>query len=142
MTEKEINRKVVQGKRPSKPETDPFWLEFGKNTVRETLSNLEERAKFMVTTIAALVVGYSGFLTFTEKFSLVTSFPPLLLTISITFFIISYFPIAKKFSMKAPDEIKDTYYSWLKWKLYWQYGGYALFIAGLIAILFINLISN
>jgi len=132
---------VIKGKISPQPDTDRFWNNFGKETINESLRLLDKRSQFMITTCAALIVGDAGFLIIAEKLSFITAIPQLILSWATICFVISYFPLKGTVNIENPMMNKNAYASWNKWKLYWQYGGYILFIGGLFAIAFTSLLE-
>lgn len=83
------DEKVVRG-RPLSPDEE-MWLEYGKKLMTDSIGGLDERAKFMITTCATLIVVQFG-LSFAFKitpFSF-TLTPQFFLVISAAFFASHY----------------------------------------------------
>ena len=136
MTEKKPKVRIS-----SNPEFNNFWKEYGKKILEDNIQGVDERAKFMITTCAALIVVNFGLITFTtapEVIVLKIS-PQFFFIASATLFIISLFPYKRRFNLLSPSTIEAAYNSWLRWKLIFHYGGFALFIAGLLALTIINI---
>jgi hypothetical protein len=60
--------------------------------------------------------------------------PQFLLVVSAASFALSYFPMKKDFNLYLLKSVRETYQSWLRWKLIWHYLAFGFFIAGLLAI--------
>jgi len=129
-----IKKKAKLSKNPA---VDKIWLDHGGEIVKNTLQSLDERAKHMITTCAGLIVVNLGlFLAFPTQNIEVT--PQFFFIISTGLFAISYFPIKKKFNFFLIKSIKDTYDSWLRWKLVFQYLGFILFFIGIATLGLVN----
>jgi hypothetical protein len=136
MTVKRPNIKISPN-----PDFNNFWKKYGKKILKDSINELDERAKFMITTCAALIVVNLGLITFTtpQQVILVKVSPQFFFIASAILFVISLFPHKRRFNLLSPKSIEAAYYSWLRWKLIMHYAGFALFIAGLIALTVINI---
>lgn len=136
MTEKKPKVKIS-----SNPEANHFWKEYGKKIIGDGIQGIDERAKFMITTCAALIVVNLGLITFStqQQNVLVKVSPQFFFIVSAALFVISLFPHKRRFNLLSPNSIEAAYYSWLRWKLIWHYAGFALFICGLLALTIINI---
>ncbi len=129
---------IKKAKFSSNPDVDKFWLEYGKETIKTTLGAMDERAKYMITTCASLIViNFGLLLAFPSQNIQIT--PQFFFVVSAAFFAISYFPLKKDFSLFLLKSVKKAYQSWLRWKLIWHYGGFGLFVAGLLALAIANM---
>lgn len=68
--------------------------------------------------------------------------PQFFFAVSAAFFVVSYFPIEKKFHLDVPKSVEASYTSWTRWKLIWHSLGFGFFIAGLFAIAVVGLLGN
>jgi hypothetical protein len=134
LSDKEPDR-IIDARLAKHPEINRFWIDYGKGIVNNTLTQLDDRAKNMITTCASLiVVNFGLLLAFNVEPVLVKVTPQFFFAISAALFIPSYFPVKRKFYLDIPKSIEASYDSWMKRKLKWHYAGFAFFIAGLIAI--------
>jgi hypothetical protein len=123
------------------PEVNNFWKDQGQKIIGSSLDVLDERAKFMITTCASLIIiDFGLLLAFKIQSIPINVTPQLFFAISAAFFVISYSPVNKRFNLLSPKSIENAYHSWMKWKLLWHYGGFALFLAGLLAFAIISII--
>jgi hypothetical protein len=131
----ESEKADVEVEASSTPETDTFWTEFGQQTIKDVITSLDERAKFMITTCASLIVVNFGLLLAFEvhSFSIKVA-PQFFLAVSAALFAISFFPITKRVNLQSPDSIENAYNTWMKWKLKCNRAGFFLFIVGLLAM--------
>ncbi len=133
----------IDGDYSSNVEFDEFWVEYGKESIKQTLAGLDERAKYMITTCASLIVINFGLLTAfsINSFSIKVS-PQFFLVISVIFFVLSYFPAEKTINLQAPFKNRDAYTAWKHSKIRWHKFGFAFFIAGLFAMAVTTFIRN
>ncbi len=117
------------------PEEDIFWMQFGKDSVKDTIEVLDERAKYMITTCASLIVIHFGLLLAfkVQGISFKVS-PEFFLVVASALFAVSLYPIAGHIEMQSPDSVKSAYDTWIKWKLWGHRIGFGFFIAGLLAM--------
>jgi hypothetical protein len=136
MTVKKPNMKISPN-----PEFNNFWKEYGKKILEDNISGVDERAKFMITTCAALIVVNFGLITFTSTPQVITLkvSPQFFFIVSAIMFMISLFPHKRRFNLLSPKSIETAYNSWLRWKLVFHYAGFVLFIFGLLALTIINI---
>jgi hypothetical protein len=137
--------KVEVGKveNSSTPDLDLFWIKFGKKTLKDATVALDERAKFMLTTCASLIVVNFGLLLAFKVQSL--SFkvaPQFFLAVSAALFATSFFPVTRPINLQSPDSIESAYNIWIKWKSRWNRYGFILFIIGLMTMAITSLIGN
>jgi hypothetical protein len=125
---------VIKGKVSQSPDLDKYWIQFGKDHLKNSLSVLDDRAKSMLSINPFLILGITGVLKLTESLSVLSLAPLLPLAISIIFFTLSTFPLKGKIGFDDPLLNKTTFYYWQKWKLRWQYAGYGAFIIGLFSL--------
>ena len=125
------------------PETDTFWTEFGQQTIKDVTSSLDERAKFMITTCASLIVVNFGLLLAFEvqSFSIRVA-PQFFFAISAGLFAVSFFPVTRKINLQSPDSIENSYDIWMKWKLNWNRAGFCMLIVGLLAMAVTTMIRD
>ena len=127
------NDEPIRKARFSKNFDIEFWIDYGKEGVKNTLSGLDERAKYMITTCSGLIIIEFGLLlSFPSHHIQVT--PQFFFVVSAAIFIVSYFPIKKNLNLFSTKSIKESYQHWLRWKLIWHYAGFGFFVAGLLAL--------
>ena len=142
-TEKESstdNVEVNKGKEPiveisERPQEDKFWIDFGENIIKDTIQTLDERAKYIITTCASLIVIHFGLLLAFKVQGL--SFkvtPEFFFVVSAALFALSFYPIRKDVIMQSPSDIRDAYKYWINWRQVWHRVGFGFFIAGLLAM--------
>lgn len=142
MTDKEPE-KVIDAELDEHPEISQFWRGYGKGIINNTLSQLDERAKNMITVCASLiVVNFGLLLVFGIRPVSISVTPQFFFAVSAAFFVVSYFPIKKEFHLDAPESVEASYTSWMSWKLRWHYFGFVSFIAGLFAIALTGLLGQ
>ena len=125
------------------PIGDNFWIEFGKETVKETVMGMDEKAKYMITTCASLIVIHFGFLLgFKVQNLSIKVTPEFFFVIAAALFSFSLYPIAKSINLQSPESIKNAYDTWIKWKLIGHRIAYGFFIAGLLAMAITAMISD
>lgn len=130
---------VLKGRPPARSDNQ-FWKDYLNETINKTVEGLDDRAKYMITTCAGLIVVNFGLLLVIDvQKTIVSVTPQFFFAVSTVLFVISYFPIGKKLQRDQPDKIREAYEYWVNWKLRWQYAGFALFLAGLFAIAFVSL---
>lgn len=135
----------IRGKISPNPDVDEFWITYGKKKLEESISSLDERAKFMVTTCAGLIVVNFGLLVaFSTGYTLVKVTPQFFFVVSAALFALSYFPIRVRFNLASPNSVEDIYYISLKWRHICHIIGFIFFISGLmaIALMQLNLVSS
>jgi hypothetical protein len=134
---------IIDAELDKHPEISRFWIEYGKGIVNNTLNQLDERAKNMITVCASLIVVNFGLLLAFEVNPLsINVTPQFFFALSAAFFVLSYFPRKKEFHLDSPTSIEDSYADWTKWKLKWHYIGFGFFIAGLFAVAAVGLSGN
>lgn len=132
MSDKEPD-KIIDARPAKHPEISRFWIDYGKGIVNNT--HLDDRAKNMITTCASLiVVNFGLLLAFRVEPVSVKLTPQFFFAISAALFILSYFPVKRKFYLDIPKSIEASYDSWMLWKLIYHKFGFVFFIAGLFAI--------
>ena len=131
--EKEIanNDNKPQYAPPPQEEID-FWRELGQSWISNSLSQLDSRAKWMVTTIVGITIADSTLLQIIRNVTLVSITPNLFFAFSILFFIASLFPTKGEINPNMTYVMMDTYESFLQHKIKWSKLGYATFFIGLI----------
>jgi hypothetical protein len=125
------------------PVGDNFWMEFGKDTVKETVTGMDEKAKYMITTCASLIVIHFGLLLGLEVHDLsVKVTPEFFFVIAAALFAFSLYPIARSINLQSPDSIKNAYDIWIKWRLLGHRIAFGFFIAGLLALAITAMIGD
>lgn len=126
------------------PEIDSMWIEYGKKLITSNIEGLNDRARFMITTCASLIVIQFGLsLAFKiQPFSFKLT-PQFFLVISAALFAKSLYRIgsAKYFNLQSTDSIKDYYQNSTTSIYIWHVLGLLFFIAGLLAIAIMTLIQ-
>jgi hypothetical protein len=134
---------VLDGTLPNHLEIDEFWMKFGHEIVSKQLEGLDERAKFMITTCAGLIVIDFGLLfAFSTPSLSLRVVPQFFFAISALFFSFSYFPRGQEIQFEAPDEIKNAYTTLTNAKIQWHRYGFTLFFIGLLAMAITSLIGS
>jgi len=124
------------------PELNKFWKDYGQRILGNTIESLDERAKYMITTCAGLIVINFGILIAFSSSIQVKVTPQFFFVISTALFALSYFPLRGKFNLLSPQSIEQTYNSWVRWKIIFHQFGLGVFVAGLLALAVTNLISK
>jgi hypothetical protein len=127
------------------PEIDSMWIEYGKKLVTDTIGGLDDRAKFMITTCATLIVIQLG-LSFAFKvqaYSLVLT-PQFFLVISAAFFAMSLHQPSRTraINLQSPNSIQTLYIQMTMKKSRWHLLGFSFFIAGLLAFAIMTLVQK
>lgn len=125
------------------PDLNKFWIDYGKKSITDTICDMDERAKFMITTCASLIViDFGLLLAFNLHTYSVNVTPQFFFAISAGCFVMSLFPRSRSFDFQIISQIKGAYNSWLKWKLRWHYIAFGFFIAGLLTISVTSILGN
>ena len=125
----------LRGKISQNPDVDDFWIGYGKKILEGSINSLDERAKFMVTTCAALIVVNFGLLVaFSAGSALIKVTPQFFFVVSAALFVLSYFPSKVRFNLASPKSVEDVYNISLKWRYGCHISGFVFFISGLLAI--------
>jgi hypothetical protein len=135
--------KIAKVETSTTPDIDLFWLDYGKKTVTDVIEGMDERAKFMITTCASLIViDFGLLLAFSiEPFSIKVA-PQFFFVVSAALFVLSLFPRSRTFDLQVIKQIKSSYNSWISWKLKWHYLAFSFFIAGLLVMAITSMIGN
>jgi hypothetical protein len=121
---------------PKSPEEDEFWVSHGQSLINKTLDNLDDRAKFMITTCASLMVADFAILSLTSLNSIISISPQFFFSISALCFMISLFPQKYVINAWVPDQTKEAYKSVTKKKYKYHKFGFALFFIALLLVAF------
>jgi hypothetical protein len=107
-TDNAEENKVLEGVRPSKE--DLFFMEWGRETLKENISTLNEMFRLFITLDTLLLSAYLGLyesvLGNHYYLSWQAILPALLIIISLIFAIIGIYPFAKSVNLAAPQEIR------------------------------------
>jgi len=109
-----------------------FWRETGEAWISTSLSQLDERAKWMVTIAAGITVADSALIKFLENITVVSITPSLFFSFATLFFIVSLFPKKYNINPNMTTKMRETYAEILDHKLKWHRIGFGLFFIGLI----------
>lgn len=134
---------LIKGLAPVNQEIKKFWLEYNQKTITDSLGTLDERAKFLITTCASLIVIHFGIVIgfgISEISFKIT--PEAFFIIAASFFSISYFPIKKKIEYQNTEFIEQAYSEWLYYKYKWHKLGFIFFIFGLISLTITTIIGD
>lgn len=112
-----------------------FWRVTGESWISSSLSQLDERAKWMVTFAAGITVADSTLLQILKTVSVVTVTPNLFFSLAVLFFVCSLFPREYKISPYMTEKMRDTYSNILTSKLRWHKLGFAAFFIGLLFVI-------
>ena len=109
---------VLDGTPPSKE--DLFFVEWGRETLKESISTLNDAFKLFITLDTLLLSAYLGFYEKVLGNSYFLSWqailPALLIIVSLVFGIIGIYPFAKSVNLAAPQEIRQYKESRLAFK--------------------------
>jgi hypothetical protein len=124
---------------------DEMWLEFGKKLVTDTIGGVDDRAKFMLTTCATLIVVQFG-LSFAfqiQAYSLILT-PQFFLVISAAFFATSLHDPgrAKALTLNSIQSLAGFYAQRTWRKSIWNLIGFSFFVAGLLAFAIMTLVQG
>src|SRR5688572_23410248 len=118
---KNTNNTIRKGTAPIDEHIKTFWLDYGLRTITDSLQTLDERAKYLITTCASLVVIHFGILIgfgISDISFKIT--PEAFFIIAISLFSISYFPKKKEIPYYDPILIEQLYREWLNHKYKWH----------------------
>jgi len=115
-------------------EEDEFWLCFAKSLISKVIDGLDDRAQFMVTTSASLLVADFAILVIAAKESVLKVSPQFFLALSALSFIASLFPRKYTVNPWLPDNTKQTYSEILNHKIRYHLIGFSMFFIALILI--------
>jgi hypothetical protein len=118
-----------------------FWRAYGEEITKNAITSLDERAKYMITTCAGLIVINYGLL-FAFPGSNINISPQLIFLVSIILFAFSYFPKSKVFYLSIPNTIQSAFQSTVNWKVSFQKWAFVAFFGGLLALGITNLIDD
>jgi len=117
-TSKVRKEDIIEGVLPSME--DIFYLEWGKETLKENISILNDTFKLFITLDTILLSAYLGFyekvLENLPSLSWQTIIPALCVIISLTTSLIGIYPFPKSVNLSAPQEIKKYKEIRLKFK--------------------------
>jgi hypothetical protein len=114
---------------------DGMLIEMGRKWMENTISVLDKRAEYMVTTIVGLIaVNFGIIIAFDITNIAIKLVPNAFLSISVLFLVLSHFPKASIVHLDDPDEIQKVYEENVGRKNELQKWGYAFFIVALMAI--------
>jgi hypothetical protein len=112
-----------------------FWRVTGESWISSSLSQLDERAKWMVTFAAGITVADSTLLQILKSVSVVTVTPNLFFSLGVLFFVCSLFPREYTVSPYMTEKMRDTYSNILHSKLRWHKLGFVAFFIGLLFVI-------
>jgi len=118
----------------SSEEEDRFWLSLGQTLISDTVNVLDNRAQFMITTVASLLLIDFGILVLSTKTVILMVAPQFFFALSALSFVLSLYPKRYKVNPWTPDETRHTYHEILKNKHWKHYLGFSLFFVGLILV--------
>lgn len=127
---------------PSNPEEDELWIGIGKSIVQGSLDKIDDRSKFMVTTVSALITANVGIFTFTSKFGVASAVPQLVLVSSAIAFAVALFPRLESLNPWTPSDTQRQFNHVLTFKYRCHTFGFVLLLLGLglnAALLIFNL---
>jgi hypothetical protein len=119
---------------------DEIYAEYGKKLLTETAGGLDERAKFMITTCATLVVVQFGlsFVFNVEPFSF-TLTPQFFLVISAAFFAKSLYYVGRTtVDLQSSESLHRYYMKTTRSKYRWHSLGLSFFIVGMLVFAIIT----
>jgi hypothetical protein len=135
--------RTIESEISSSSELDVFWKECGKKMIQDAIERFDERAKFMITTCAGLIVINFGLLLgFNVQNTSFEIAPPLFFAISAAVFAISYFPAGPKINPLVPPSISNCHDIMFSYKSRCHYVGLGFFIAGLFLLGVANLVGE
>ena len=131
-SDSESDESEVQAKEARNPEFETFWNTWSQDIIKKILSDLDSRAKYMITTSATLLAVNFGIL-LVLKFTSVSIVigPPFFFLLSAAFFVTSFFPVTREINIQAPYESHKAFERWRQWKIKWQKLGFIFFLIGL-----------
>jgi hypothetical protein len=132
------------GSIPKSVEEDKYWISFGQTMINQTFEILDDRAKFMITTCASLLVADFAVLVITANIGIFSMSPQFFFAISSLFFMISLFPRKRTINPWTPDETKGLYEELTNTKYKYHKAGFLFFFLALVSIAFssISIIFN
>jgi hypothetical protein len=108
----------------------------------DSVEKFDERAKFMITTCATLiVVNFGLLLAFPVQGISFEIAPPLFFAIAAGVFALSYFPVGPRINLLVPDSVSRVHHIIYSYKLRYHYIGLGLFICGLVLLGIFNMIA-
>ena len=116
------------------PEEDEFWKSFGQSLISGTISVLDSRAQFMITTSATLLTVDFAILLIASKVTTLTVGPQFFFAFSALCFMLSLFPRQYKVNPWQPDSTKSIHYKMLNIKRKCHIIGFVFFFFGLILV--------
>ena len=119
---------------PKCAEEDEFWISYGQSLVSQTIDTLDDRAKFMITTSASLLVADFAVLLIMSRFALIFVSPQFFFAFSALFFIFSLFPRQFLVNPWTPDDTKNTYRSLASTKFQFHKIGFLFFFVALLLV--------
>ncbi|MGB8935811.1 MAG: hypothetical protein WCC17_11970 [Candidatus Nitrosopolaris sp.] len=126
-------------------ETERMWIDYGKRFVTTSIEGFQDRSKFMITTVAGLMVIQFGLsLAFTIKPLLFKLTPQFFLVISAIFFgkSLLYGGPRRSLNLDSPSSVAQYYEALVKSKYIDNLLGLLFFIAGLLAIAMMSTIQK
>lgn len=129
----------------SDPRENDAFYEYAKKAITDSEEVLKEFAKLMIPLTTGMVTVYFALLKFLKVEDITSTplaaigitsvlLPELLMIVSLVAFIVSQFPIRGMLIASNPLNIKLYRQTVLRWKYSWIIGGFASFVAGVIAI--------
>ncbi len=118
---------------PPKSEIE-FWRATGESWISSSLSQLDERANWMVTTATGITVADSVLLQILKTVSAVTVTPNLFFSFAVLFFVVSLFPRKYTISPYMTEKMRKTHSVILEHKLRWHKLGFASLFIGLLFV--------
>jgi len=123
-------------------ELESFWKAYYKTAINDSLSKLDERARYLITTCASLIVIHFGLIIgFKIENISIKIAPEFFFVIAAAAFAFSLFPLSRSIFYQSPASIQEAFTSSLRWRTRGQYVGFGFFIAGLLAMAITALIS-
>ena len=119
---------------PPNIEEDEFWISFARSLISGTIDVLDNRAQFMITTIASLLIVDSAALLIASKITSFAISPQFFFAFSTLCFMYSLFPRRYDVNPSTPDETKRTYLKIMNNKHKWHIFGFLLFFIGLALV--------
>lgn len=114
---------------------DGILIEMGRKWMENTISVLDKRAEYMVTTIVGLIaVNFGIIVAFDISNIAIKLVPNAFLSISALFLVLSHFPKTSVVHLDDADEIQKAYEENVGRKYELQKWGYTFFIVALMAI--------
>jgi hypothetical protein len=126
---------VIESQIALTPEVDKFWIDYGHKMLSTTLGDMDERAKYMITTCASLIVIHFGLLlAFKVQGASFKIAPEFFFVVAAAIFVLSYFPTRIDIDLQSPASIRFAHKLWFTRKLKCHRYGFILFIIGLLAM--------